>query len=169
MKKSLIVFGLLVIAAIGQLHAQDSNRIGAQLIYGSNLSSTGIGAIADFPIAEKMVISPSISFYLPKDEGVVKTSAFELNGNLNYSLHEQENLFFYGIGGLNYTSIRMESNLAFFGGSSEFNVSESSIGINLGAGAHMDLGSRLFPFAELKYIVSDLNRLVLAAGVKFNF
>jgi outer membrane protein X len=168
MKKSLIVLAMLMFAGISHVSAQDK-RIGGQLIYGTNLNSLGFGAIAEFPIAEKMVISPSISFYLPKDEVFAKTSAIELNGNLNYALLEENSILVYAIGGLNYTSIRVKTDLGGIGGMSDFSVSEGRIGLNLGAGANFDLGSNLFPFAEVKYIISDFDRLVLAGGVKFNF
>src|SRR5690554_5156863 len=106
MKKTLFVFAAFLIAGMGQLFAQDSNRIGAQLIYGTEVNSLGLGLIAEFPVADRMVISPSFSFYFPNDEGFVKTSAFEINGNLNYIFVEQENVTFYGIGGLNYTNVK---------------------------------------------------------------
>lgn len=169
MKKSLIVFAIAMIAGMGQLWAQDSKRIGGQLIYGTNINTLGIGAIAEFPIAEKMVISPSFSFYFPKDETVVKTSAFEINGNLNYILLEENSIQLYGLGGLNFTQLKVKTDLSIIGGTSDFSVSQGRIGLNLGAGANFDLGKNFLPFAELKYIISDFDRLVIAAGLKFNF
>lgn len=168
MKKTLFVFAAFLLAGMGQLFAQDSNRIGAQLIYGTDINSLGIGAIAEFPIAERMAISPSFSYYFPKEEGVAKTSAFEINGNLNYAFVEENSVLFYGIAGLNYTNLKFKVNMSQVGLS---NVSSSAgeIGLNLGAGANFDIGNNFLPFGEVKYILSDFDRLVLAAGVKFNF
>lgn len=166
MKKTLFVFAAVLIAGMGQLFAQDSNRIGAQLIYGTEINTLGIGAIAEFPVAERMAISPSFSFYFPKDQGFVKTSAFEINGNLNYTFVEENSLLFYGIGGINYTNYKVKSNLPGVPNSS---ISTGDIGLNLGVGANFEVGQSFLPFAEVKYVVGGLDQLVLAGGVKFNF
>src|SRR5690606_24670448 len=110
MKRAFFVFAAFLIAGMGQVFAQDVKRVGAQLIYGTEIDNLGIGAIAEFPIAARMAISPSFSFYFPKDEGIVKMSAFEINGNLNYTFVEEDNLLFYGIGGLNYTNLKAKVN-----------------------------------------------------------
>lgn len=168
MKKTLFIFAAFLIAGMGQLFAQDSKRIGGQLIYGTDINSLGIGAIAEFPIAERMVISPSFSYYFPKDEGFFKTSAFEINGNLNYAFVEENSILFYGIGGINYTNLKLKANMSQVG-IPNYSSSAGEIGLNLGAGANFDIGNNFLPFGEVKYIISDFDRLVLAAGVKFNF
>ncbi len=168
MKKTLFAFAAFLMIGMGQLFAQDSNRIGAQLIYGSEVNTLGIGAIAEFPIAERMAISPSFSFYFPKDQGFVKTSAFEINGNLNYTFVEENSLLFYGIGGINYTNYKVKSNLSQVG-LPDSSVSTGDIGLNLGVGANFEVGQSFLPFAEVKYVVGGLDQLVLAGGVKFNF
>ncbi|MCH7400799.1 porin family protein [Belliella kenyensis] len=165
MKKTILLFTLTLMGYVGTLHAQDTKRIGGQLIYGSNIESLGIGAIAELPVAAKMVISPSFSFYFPKDQGFFKQSAWELNGNLNYLFVEEEKLTFYGLGGLNYTSINVSSNMAGVG---NFSSSAGRIGLNIGAGANFEIGMSFLPFAEIKYILGDFDRLVIGAGVKFN-
>lgn len=169
MKKTLFVFAAFLMAGMGQLFAQDVKRIGGQLIYGTDINNLGIGAIAEFPIAKRMVLSPSLSFYFPKDEGFVKTSAFELNGNLNYTIQDDNNILFYGIAGLNYTNWKVKSDMSFVGGPSNYSSNLGRLGLNLGAGANFDIGRSFLPFAEAKYIIGDLDRLVLAAGLKFNF
>src|SRR5690606_11736400 len=168
MKKALFVVAAFLIADVGQVFAQDVKRVGPQLIYGTDINSLGIGAIAEFPVAERMVISPSVSFYFPKEEGVVKTSAFEINGNLNYTFVEEDNILFYGIGGLNYTSYKVKVNMSQVGIPSA-SSSAGEIGLNLGAGANFDIGQNFVPFGEVKYILGGFDRLVLAAGLKFNF
>lgn len=170
MKKLLTVFALFLAASFTQVSAQDTKRVGAQLIYGTNINSLGVGAVAEFPIADRMVISPGFSFYFPNKEGdgnySVKTTAFELNGNLNYTFMEEDGILFYGIGGLNYTSIGVKSDIPMFGSSS---YSNGRVGLNLGAGANFNIGQNFLPFGEIKYILGDFDRLVLAAGIKFDF
>ena len=169
MKKTLFIFAAFLITGMGQLFAQDSKRIGGQLIYSTDINSLGIGAIAEFPIAERMAISPGLSFYFPKTASFVKTSAFEVNGNLNYTFVEENDILFYGIGGLNYTSYKVKVDLSSIGGPANSSSSSGKIGLNLGAGANFEVGKNFLPFAEVKYIISDFGRLVLGAGVKFNF
>jgi outer membrane immunogenic protein len=168
MKKTLFAFAAFLMIGMGHLFAQDSKRIGAQLIYGTDINTLGIGAIAEFPVAERLAISPSFSFYFPKDEGFVKTSAFEINGNLNYTFVEENNILFYGIGGLNYTNYKVKANMAQVN-LPNYSSSVGEIGLNLGAGANFEVGKNFLPFAEIKYIVGGFDRLVLAGGVKFNF
>jgi len=154
---------------MGQLFAQDSKRIGGQLIYGTNINTIGIGAIAEFPIADRMVISPSFSFYFPKNSGSVKTNAFELNGNLNYTFIDENDIVFYGIGGLNFTNYSVKFDLTGIPGGADYSASSGNIGLNLGAGANFDIGKNFLPFGEIKYIIGNFDRLVLAAGIKFDF
>ncbi|HLT08232.1 MAG TPA: hypothetical protein VK014_11950 [Cyclobacteriaceae bacterium] len=168
MKKVLFAFAAFLMVGIGQVFAQDANRIGAQLVYGTEINSLGIGAIAEFPIADRMAISPSLSFYFPNDQGLVKTSAFEINGNLNYIFVEDNSLVFYGIGGLNYTNVRVKTDMSHLGIPNS-SASSGDIGLNLGAGANFEVGQSFLPFAEVKYVIGGYDQLVLAAGLKFNF
>lgn len=147
--------------------AQEDTRIGGFLAYGSEIKSVGFGANAEFPIIENLTIAPSFIYYLPKDEDVIKTTIFEINGNANYYFMNDDSIGFYGLAGINYTSVKVEvEDFGFgFGGASS---SEGKIGLNLGAGANFNIGKNWMPFAELKYVVSDYDQLVLLAGVKFN-
>ncbi|MFD2037362.1 hypothetical protein ACFSKL_21370 [Belliella marina] len=165
MKKNIVLLAITLLGFVGAVSAQDSKRIGGQLIYGSNIDALGIGAIAELPVAPKMVISPSFSFYFPKDQGFFKQSAWELNGNLNYMFLDDDKIEFYGIGGLNYTNIGIKSDIPGVG---NFSSSTGKIGLNIGAGANFDVGMSFLPFGEIKYILGDFDRLVIAAGLKFN-
>lgn len=168
MKKLFLLFMFFLCASLTHTFAQDTNnRLGAQLIYGTDINTIGLGAIAEFPIAEKMVISPSFSFYFPKDNGFAKTNAFELNGNLNYELLNDSKILVYALGGLNYTNYKVKVDLTSIGGG-DVASSDGRIGLNLGLGANFDIGKNFLPFGEIKYIVSNFDRLVIAAGVKFD-
>src|SRR5690606_34858031 len=124
-------FCLIFLVALQPALAQDETRIGGLLAYGTEVESLGIGVNAEFPIANKLTIAPSFIFYLPKDEGGVKINWFELNGNVNYYFVDQDGLGVYGLGGLNYSSIKVSS-----GG---FSVSDGTVGLNLCAGAIFEL------------------------------
>ncbi len=153
-------FCLIFLVALQPALAQDESRIGGLLAYGTEIQNLGIGVNAEFPIAGKLTIAPSFIFYLPKDEAGVKINWFEVNGNVNYYFVDQDGLGVYGLGGLNYSSVKVSA-----GG---YSISDGQVGLNLGAGANFDIGSSVLPFAELKYVIMNGGQLVLAAGVKFS-
>lgn len=144
--------------------AQVETRIGGMLAYGTEIENPGIGVNAEFGILEKLSVSPSFIYYLPKDLGGISINWWELNGNANYYFLKG-NIDVYGLAGLNYTNVSMDypDNPFLPDGS----VSDGRFGLNIGGGANFDIGSSILPFAELKYVVIDGGQLVIAAGVKF--
>lgn len=155
MKSLLFSTGLLLLMCQYVL-AQDNTRIGGKLLYGSEVENLGIGATAEFPVMDKLVIAPDISFYFPKDD----VNVFEINANVNYYFLEEETIGFYGLGGLNYTNVKVD-----YGFGSD---SDGELGLNLGLGANFQIDQSFLPFAEIKYVIGDYDELVIAAGVKFN-
>ncbi|WP_246296737.1 outer membrane protein [Winogradskyella vidalii] len=148
-------------------NAQDETKLGGYLAYGTEIENIGIGVNAEFPIAEQLTIAPSFTYFLPKDEYGVKVSWFEVNANANYYFVEASGVSVYGLGGLNYSSVKVSYDDTFgFGG--DYSASDGRFGLNLGAGANFEIGSSILPFAELKYVIIDGGQLVIAAGVKFN-
>ncbi|HNU59003.1 MAG TPA: outer membrane beta-barrel protein [Aquaticitalea sp.] len=147
--------------------AQTETRIGGLLAYGTEIKNLGIGANAEFPVIEKLTISPSFIFYLPKKETGIKINWFEVNANANYYFLQEEKVEVYGLAGLNYSSVKVKyaEELSFLG---DFSASDGRIGLNLGGGANFNIGSSITPFAELKYVIIDGGQLVIAGGVKFN-
>ena len=164
------VFGILVSALCAghSVSAQEETRIGALLAYGTEIENLGIGANAEFPVMEKMTISPSLIYYLPKDEMGIKINWFEVNGNVNYYFVDEDNIDVYGIAGLNYSSVKVKYDGADLGFGGNFSGSDGRFGLNLGGGANFDIGGGITPFAELKYVVIDGGQLVIGGGVKFN-
>ena len=82
---------------------------------------------------------------------------------MHYSLTSSDAIDFYAIGGVNYSRFGFELDL--FGIPVEASASE--VGANLGLGANFSKGNNITPFGEIKYIVSDLDQLVITAGVRF--
>lgn len=147
--------------------AQTVTKIGGILAYGTEIENIGIGANAEFPVIEKLAISPSFIYYLPKDESGLKINWFEVNANANYYFLDEENIDVYGIAGLNYSSVKVEyDDNSIFG--NNFFASDGRFGLNLGGGTNFNIGSNITPFAELKYVLIDEGQLVIAGGIKFN-
>lgn len=164
MKRKILVVIALFVCSFAW--SQDQKKIGGFLAYGTEVESLGIGINAEFPITDsKFSIAPNFIFYIPKEDFGITTTIWELNANANYYFSSTESASFYGIGGLNYTQVKVKGE-TFFG---DFSASDNSIGLNLGAGVNFNLGKSFVPFAELKYTIGDFDQLVLAGGLKFNF
>lgn len=166
--KKIITAACFIAFSFLSANAQEDTRIGGFLGYGSEIKTIGFGVNAEFPIIENLTIAPNFTYFLPKEESsIVKTTIFELNANANYYFLNDDTFGVYGLAGLNYTSVKVKvEDLGFgFGGTSS---SDGKIGLNIGGGANFNLGKSWTPFAELKYVLSDFDQLVLSAGVKFN-
>lgn len=166
--KKIITAACFIAFSFLSANAQEDTRIGTFLGYGSEIKTLGLGVNAEFPIMENLTIAPNFTYFLPKEESsIVKTTIFELNANANYYFLNDDTFGVYGLAGLNYTSVKVKvEDLGFgFGGTSS---SDGKIGLNIGGGANFNLGKSWTPFAELKYVLSDFDQLVLSAGVKFN-
>lgn len=166
MKKMIASLSLVCLTSLVTI-AQEETKIGGFIAYGSEIESVGFGVNTEFPILENLTIAPSFIYYLPNDEEFIKTSLFEINGNANYYVLNDGSFAFYGLAGINYSSVKVEvEDFGFgFGGASS---SDGKIGLNLGAGTNFNIGKNWMPFAEIKYVLSDYDQLVLLAGVKFN-
>jgi len=159
------VLGIAISVAFAfSTQAQEETRIGGFLAYGTEIENIGIGANAEFPIIENLTISPSFIYYLPKNEYGFKINWFEVNANANYYFVNQNNMSIYGLGGLNYSSVKVSFDEKWLGGNS---TSDGRFGLNLGGGINFAMGWGI-PFAELKYVIIDGGQLVAGAGVKFN-
>src|SRR5690606_39449067 len=126
--------------------AQEETRIGAFLAYGTEIKNIGIGANAEFPIIENLTISPSLIYYLPKEEYGMKMNWFEVNANANYYFVSQDNMSVYALGGLNYSSVKVSFDNAWLG---NYSASDGRFGLNLGGGINFKIGGNITPFAEL--------------------
>lgn len=155
-----------MVGLLTNLHAQEENKIGVLAAYGSEIESLGLGANAEFPVLENLAIAPSIIYYFPRDEYGVKWRWLEINANANYYFVRNQDLGVYALGGLNYSSIKVSyDESAGFGSNSS--ASDGEVGLNFGAGANFNLGGKITPFTELKYVLIEGGQLVAAAGVKF--
>ncbi len=165
--KSTVLGILISLGFMVTVQAQEETRIGGFLAYGTEIESIGIGANAEFPIIEKLTISPSFIYYFPKEEYSVKVNWFEVNANANYYLINQEGINIYALGGLNYSSVKVSYD-GDYGILGNYSNSDGRLGLNLGGGINFKVGGNIIPFSELKYVIIDGGQLVLSAGVKFN-
>jgi outer membrane immunogenic protein len=159
MKKLILlaVFSFVCAASYAQI------RVGGQLGYGTEVERWGIGANAEFFLNEKMAIAPKLLFYFPEKANGVKVSYWEINGDFHYYLLSEDAVSVYGLAGLNLFSVKVKFDDSAF---SNAEYSDSELGVNLGVGLNFNVGNVL-PFAELKYVLGDVDQAVILLGVKF--
>lgn len=176
MKKVINCIGislLLIFSLQTHLMAQNEKgdiKVGGGLIFGSGVgegdldNSIGINAGGYYSFDEKIRAGANFKFYFPDKEGGAKLTVWELNFNGNYIFVEDEGKRAYGLAGINITSVNFDfDGNDFFGGGS---ASDSEFGLNLGIGGEYDVNFGSL-YAEIKYIVSDADQLVIGAGVRF--
>lgn len=163
---SKLLFAALLLCGAQCTHAQSGINVGGMLAYGSEIENVGIGVNAEIPIMGKLTVSPSIIYYLPKDEWSVKINWFEINANANYYFLDLKLLNVYGLAGINYTNVKTKYD-GPYASLVEGKTSDGRVGFNIGGGANFKVG-KITPFAELKYVIIDDGQVVLAAGIKFN-
>jgi len=135
-------------------------RVGGFLGYASSdIEQACLGLTGEFMIKENMSISPDLILYFPKTQNGVKYSWFEINGNFNYYFVQESKFNLYGQAGLNYTHLKVKTD----GGSG----TNGELGLNIGFGFDFPVNEKLTPFALMKYTISDYDKALFGAGVKF--
>ena len=163
MKKALLSLAFLA-GVTSVSYAQIETKIGAHIAYGSEIENAGAGVNAEFGLTDKLSVAPSFTYFFPKSFGYLDQKMWEANANAHFYFMNAEAVGLYGLGGLNYANVTVDTD--FFGES--VSDSEGEIGFNIGAGSNFNLGGSITPFAELKYVISEYDQLVVAAGVRFN-
>lgn len=162
MKYAILSLGMFI-GVISQSQAQIQTKIGAHIAYGSEIENIGAGVNAEFGLSNKLSVAPSFTFFFPKDYGYLEQKMWEANANVHYYFLNTGVVNLYGLGGLNYANVEVET--VWWG--SSFSESQAKFGFNAGAGTNFNFGGKIVPFAELKYVISDFDQVVVAAGVRF--
>jgi len=164
--KFLIILLVLIIGFIvSPSTANAQNSVGGGLAFGTGIESAGIGINAEFRVADKISVAPSFIYFFPRTViAGIQTKQFEVNINGNYYLRSDDKIDFYALAGLNITRISIP---IIFPGLIESTISSTEVGLNVGAGANFKVSSKVTPFAEMKYAISNFDQLVIFGGVKF--
>jgi len=159
--KKLFYFLLFCALAVTSVSAQ-SFKVGAGAAYGTDISSIGISANAVYDINKQWEAAGSFIFFFEKD--LVSWKA--LNANVHYIFSENENMRFYGIGGMNLTFYTIDLPSTTFGGTTiGGEQSGSNFGVNIGAGTIKNLNEKLEIFGEAQYTLSDGSYLTANIGI----
>lgn len=166
---ALVLFITLLFSSPGT--AQDGDvTLGGGLIYGSGIMEDGssldnnLGIKVDgyYRINEEFRAGADIGYFFPAEEAGVELNFWELNLNAHYIFVIEEELSAYGLAGLNFANLKT----TYEDESGSFSGSNSETGLNLGVGGEYATNFGAL-FAELKYVVSDADQLVIGAGARF--
>jgi len=166
---TLIVVVGVILFGNNTLYAQSGDlKLGGGLVLstgavdnGGDLDNTiGLKVDGVYEIDENWRAGGDFTFYFPDEEGNTDLTVWELNFNAHYIFYQENDLMAYGIGGLNITSINIDTQ---FGDNSE-----SEFGLNLGGGIEYPLDFANL-FGELKFggIGGDADQFVFGAGLRF--
>ncbi len=166
----LFVFAIVAMLLVGQeVNAQmklgGSLNLGTKLSIdddGSEAAAFGIGIKGLYEINELFSIAPGFTYFFPSSPSGLDLTEYVLDVDAHYNFVKEETLKVYAIGGLNYSYIDASVDLGEFGG---FALSDSKVGLNLGAGART--GGDVQFFGDLKYNTAFEN-INIAVGVLFN-
>ncbi len=163
MKKNFVI-ACVVLVGIFKMNAQlaEKSYLGSGIVYGSEVSGFGLGALGEFYLTDEISFSPQLQYFFPKRfAGGPRSSFWEVNTNLNYYFYRSSEAQIYGLGGLNFANVSGTSN--------PFSSINAKLGLNLGVGANFEINESFTPFAEARYVLSSYDQIVLFLGVKFNY
>ncbi len=141
---------------------QSSNAqfmLGAGGSYGDDIQQFAPNIRVYFFPNHKICLGPEFAYFPKIKEGALERELVEYGFSGHYIFKLSESIGFYPLLGINY-AIETEKEL-------DIHEEKTSLGLNLGAGFHLEYG-RYFPFAEYKYVASDLAQSVFSIGVLFN-
>ncbi len=170
MKKNILLVFALILSCNLFAQSFDSSKVraGAGLVYASEIGNIGININGVYSFNEKWEGAFGYSHIFEKD--YVSYNIFDFDAH--YVFHQQDDkMNFYGIGGLNITSVKWDIpsvDLGFgtFGGGSD---SDSSVGINLGVGMNYKLSDKLNLAPEARFTIVEDTYFRIGASLQYMF
>ncbi len=166
MKKSMLLLVLALMATV--VSAQF--KVGGGLVLGTKAGydesgtklGVGISVRGDYAFNDQWSVAPDFTFFFPGSPEGIDVTFWQLNGNAHYHFYKLDDVGIYALGGLNYSSIKVDYNFDFgeygdFSGS----ASDGEIGLNLGGGASYNNF-----FGEIKYDTA-FEQIAISVGILF--
>ncbi|MBT33598.1 MAG: hypothetical protein CMO01_28365 [Thalassobius sp.] len=167
-----LAFSFVVLTFSSQIaFAQEKGAVtaGGGFVYGSSLEKLGIGLTGQYYFTDNLAGEVGLNFFFPDkyrtNNYEAKYSVWTINLNVNYYFNTQSDVVKpYVLGGLNFANIKSKVSR----NSESYSDTHTEVGINLGGGLDFTISDKVTPFFNMKYVVSDLDQLVIGAGVRFN-
>jgi len=167
MRKILTLVCALTLALAAQAQVQQGETaVGANLVYGSEIESLGLGARFQYGILDQLRAEVGFNGYFEHNH----TTWWEVNLNAHYLLNlYQQRLYFYPIGGLNYTMANHKESYER-GGKWYEKGEENHIGLNVGCGFEYELDPHFGVTLEYRHtIVRKVDQGVFGVGLNYKF
>jgi hypothetical protein len=132
-------------------------KLGLGLLYGDEPEAAGLQITATYHINQHVDFAPDISIFFPKGNHTIYEDYWAINFNGHYIFSQAADYQVYALGGLNITTAKYEIHYP--------DNHDTRLGINLGLGGEYHL-QYFSLYGEIKYIVSNLNQVVLGVGVR---
>ena len=123
---------------------------GAGLAYGTDFKDIGVQVRGIYQLTEIWGLGADVIVWL---DGIDDLTIWELNLNGQYAFLNSGSTRVYALVGLNIVSLNIDGS------------SGSETGVNIGTGAQLPITDRIKGFAELRFVLGDLDQLVLSGGI----
>ncbi len=160
--KKIFTFVCLLMLGMGLAQAQvqqGQTAVGANLVYGSEIESLGLGARFQYGIIDHLRAEVGFNGFFAHKH----TTWWDVNLNAHYLLGLwNQQLYFYPLVGLNYTMTKVKID----------NVSdeENHVGMNVGAGVEYELTDHFGVNLEYRHtIIRKVDQGVIGLGVNYKF
>lgn len=160
--KKIFTFVCLLMLGMGMAQAQvqqGQTAVGANLVYGSEIESLGLGARFQYGIIDHLRAEVGFNGFFAHKH----TTWWDVNLNAHYLLGLwNQQLYFYPLVGLNYTMTKVKID----------NVSdeENHVGLNVGAGVEYELTDHFGVNLEYRHtIIRKVDQGVIGLGVNYKF
>ena len=170
MKKLLLLVCAAVMSISASAQAGDK-ALGAQLVFGSETNSFGLGVKGQYYFTDQIRGEGSFDYFF-KNKGV---SMWDINANVHYLFDVANKVKVYPLAGLGYTNWSYTNDVIVKEVNGKDKVvehkgSDGRLAVNLGGGAEYALTDNVSVNAEAKWqIVNNYNQLVLGVGVAYKF
>ena len=176
MKKILTLACVLMMGmgfAQAQVH-QGETAVGANLVYGSEIESLGLGARFQYGVLDQLRAEVGFNYFFEHN----RTSWWDVNINAHYLVGLwNEQLYIYPLAGLNYTMTKRGSYTDDRGDDDPTNDylvpsdEENHIGLNVGGGIEYELNEHWGVNFEYRHTIirSNLDQGVFGLGINYKF
>lgn len=136
---------------------EGQTHVGGHLSYGTeDFSDLGVGAHGTYLFTDVLAGAASFTYHFPGED----VNFWDMNFNAHYRFPIDAAVTPYLGGGINYSRISVD--LPGFD-----SASDSEVGLNALGGAFFDLDNGARLFGEGRFVISDLDQLVLTFGASF--
>lgn len=135
----------------------DKLLFGPHAEFATNDFDFGIGAQLSVPVANRIDILPTFDFYFPGND----VTAFSFDGTVRFwPKINVKNAGLYAGAGFNWTHVKVDLPAPFG------DVSDSEVGLSL-LGGWMFKQVSLLPFAQMRVVIGDADRVEFGGGINF--